>query len=113
MDLCLYSKDIDRISNRSKLLCIQVDFTHKNKQLCIFVIYRPPSSNFAQFSIEFESFLMDSAALNENVLYLGDFNIWVDDLNNSEARKFNDILSNFNLVNHVCSPTQKSGHTLD
>ena len=93
--------------------CIQVDFTHKNKQLCIFVIYRPPSSNFAQFSIEFESFLMDSCAVNENVLYLGDFNIWVDDLNNSEARKFNDILSNFNLVNHVCSPTQKSGHTLD
>ena len=93
--------------------CIQVDFSHKNKKLCIYVIYRPPNPNFSQFAAEFERFLMDSRPTNENVFYLGDFNIWIDDINNSEARKFTDILTNFDLVNHVSSPTHKDGHTLD
>ena len=93
--------------------CLQVDFNHKNKQVCIFVIYRPPKSCFSQFYVEFEAFLIEAVAANKTVLFLGDFNFWMDDLNNSEAKKFNDILNNLDLVNHVPSPTHKSGHMLD
>ena len=37
----------------------------------------------------------------------------MDDSNNSESRKFNDILNNFDLVNHGPSPIHRSGHTFD
>lgn len=93
--------------------CIQVHFTHRNTKIYIYVIYRPPSSVFSEFLMEFEGFLMESSELDGNVFYVGDFNVWIEDLNNFETKQFVDILDNFDLVNRVREPTFISGHVLD
>ncbi len=52
------------------------------------------------------------------LLIVGDFNIHVDVLNNSSAKKFSALLDSFGLVQHVSDPTHDGGagkirHTLD
>ena len=43
----------------------------------------------------------------------GDFNIHVDNIYDSDAIKFSDLLESFGLKQHVTGPTHKDGHTLD
>ena len=47
------------------------------------------------------------------MVYLADFNVWVDDQNNIYGRKILEILDCFCLENLVDTPTHESGHTLD
>ena len=42
-----------------------------------------------------------------------DFNVWIDDLTNSDARWFCQFLDNFSLKNYLDSTTYDFGHTLD
>ena len=52
--------------------------------------------------------------MNESdVSYLGDFNIWVEDIRNNDAQNFLRLLTNFSLVNLLNKLTYNSGHTLD
>ena len=48
-----------------------------------------------------------------DLIYMGDFNIWVDDIRNNDAQNFLRLLNKFSLVNLVNKPTYNSGHTLD
>ena len=77
------------------------------------VIYRPPHDNFTLFLQEIESLILESELHEGDVLYLGDFNIWVDGIGNNEAQNFLRLLDNFSLVNLINEPTYNSGHTLD
>ena len=63
--------------------------------------------------LEFEAFLLESEKITGDVVYLGDFNVWVDDKNNIYGRKFLEILDCFCLENLVNTPTHESGLTLD
>lgn len=49
----------------------------------------------------------------ENVLLLGDFNIWVDDCSSSIAMELLTLTETFNFEQHVSGPTHQKGHTLD
>lgn len=44
---------------------------------------------------------------------MGDFNLHVDDLENSDSMKFLDLLESYGLQQHVTVSTHKHGHTLD
>ena len=44
---------------------------------------------------------------------LSDFNFHLDAINNTDARRFNNIIEFFNLKQHVNGSTHKNGHTLD
>ena len=46
-------------------------------------------------------------------LYLGDFNVWMDQQNSVDANKFRGILNNYGMKNHVNKATHNLGHTLD
>ena len=46
-------------------------------------------------------------------LVCGDFNIHVDDVANSNTALLNDLVTSYNLSQHVRSPTHEAGHTLD
>ena len=39
--------------------------------------------------------------------------MWVENSMNDNVKKFTDVLDNFNLKNHVTTPTHDSGHILD
>jgi hypothetical protein len=86
--------------------------------LHIALIYRiPPSSaNNLQKSLflkEFATLLEYLSVLPGKLLITGDFNVHWDDDNNTEKIRFADLLSSFDLIQHVNVPTHASGHTLD
>ena len=82
------------------------------------IIYRPPYSvnhpvTVNSFIDEFSEYL-ESVILSNDVLCLtGDFNIHVDDHNDSAACRFLDLLESMSLTQHVTEPTHELGHTLD
>jgi len=62
---------------------------------------------------EFSEYLESAVLSKENLLISGDLNIHVDNIHNSDAKKFSDLLESFGLKQHVTGPTHKDGHTLD
>ncbi len=51
--------------------------------------------------------------LKDEVIICDDFNIHVIKPDDPNTKKFMDILSQFNLVQHINEPTHKLGNTLD
>ncbi len=51
--------------------------------------------------------------IKDEVIICGDFNIHVNKPDDANTKKFMDILSQFNLVQHINEPTHKLGNTLD
>ena len=93
--------------------CLEMKMRCYEKNILVYLIYRPPNYVTTDFLAEFESFLFESETSTEKVLYVGDFNVWVEDSMNDIVKKFTDVLDNFNLKNHVTTPTYDSGHILD
>ena len=87
--------------------------TSKNNSFKLFVVYRPPSSSMFTFFTEFESLLEFHISSKVDLLIVGDFNIHVDELNDSNALHFLKLLNTFNLCQHVSLPTHNSGLILD
>ena len=96
----------------SSFECLQAEFNHNGRGIALFCIYRPPG-NKTLFLNEFEEFILESQTNMHQCLYVGDFNIWVDDLSDSDADKFLKMLEDYNLKNHIDCPTYDSGHILD
>ena len=56
---------------------------------------------------------MHTESTNNRNLYVGDFNIWMDDQDNRETQRFTEILDNYSIRNYVEKCTHKSGDILD
>ena len=65
------------------------------------------------FFTEISEYLESAVLSKENLLILRDLNIHVDNIRDSDAMKFSDLLESFSLKQHVTEPTHKDGHTLD
>jgi hypothetical protein len=78
-----------------------------SKSITIAIIYRPPSSSIALFSDEFTNLCTHLLRLDE-VIICGDFNLSIDN-----GSMLNEILTSFQLRNHVMTPTHDAGGTLD
>ena len=50
---------------------------------------------------------------NGKLIILGDFNLHVNDRENSSGSRFLDLLESVGLVNHINVPTHNKGNTLD
>ncbi|XP_068713260.1 uncharacterized protein [Montipora foliosa] len=82
------------------------------------IIYRPPYSNLHPVSLktffdEFASYMESIILTPEPLIITGDFNIHVDNVNDSDACEFLDLLASLGLKQHVIGPTHEGGHTLD
>ena len=104
-------KTINRSS--STFECLELQIIHSGKKLFMYVIYRPPQSSIANFIVDFEELLINSETRGCKTIYVGDFNIWVDDEESNDAKLFRDVLKPFQLNNFIDRPTFLSGHTLD
>ena len=81
------------------------------------VIYRPPYSSMhpvtsGAFLSELD-YLESFVLCTEPIIISGDFNLQLDNANDPSAVAFMDLLDSLDLVQHVRSSTQVSGHTLD
>ena len=92
--------------------CLELNLVFKNYKINIYTIYRPPNADRNVFFSEFSSFLTDSEMRNDKNFYVGDFNFWLNDLNNPYTVEFLDIVSLFSLHNYVQCSTYDSGNTL-
>ena len=70
------------------------------------LFYRPSSPSFDPFLDEFRLFLH---TISPNIIILGYFNI----PNPPSYRSLNNLLTSFNLIQHVTSPTHVQGNILD
>ena len=82
------------------------------------IVYRPPYSTnhpvtLATFISEFAQYLESFVLCTEPILVCGDFNIHVDNSDDPYASALADLCDSMDLLQHVHSLTQLSGHTLD
>ena len=81
----------------------------------LIVIYRPPSrgQSIRNFLEEFSSLLESANLLNNHLLICGDFNIHVDNSQDSDAKAMLDLLESAGLHQEISESTHTHGHTLD
>ena len=77
--------------------------------LNIIVIYRPPSTCINQFTDEFSTLLEQLVLSSGYLLIVGDFNIHVDDVENSESANFLALIDSFDLKQMVSFSTHING----
>ena len=88
-----------------------------NGKVCfnILNIYRPgtgPNKSVPLFFEELQDVLCHMASLPQDLIVLGDFNLWVD-VPSNQTSQFSDILASFDLQQNVDFPTHIKGHSLD
>ena len=86
--------------------------------LMLIMIYRPPYTpqhavSVAVFLDEFSDLLSSVMLQNNRCLFVGDFNIYVNDMVDYVAASFNDLLNSFALCQVVTQSTHMSGNILD
>ena len=80
----------------------------------LYVIYRIPSMSIISFCDELLQVLEnDIAKPADKTLFIGDFNIHVDDSSDSDTITFMDLLDSYNMLNKVTFPTHVKHHSLD
>ena len=111
----LSCKKLEPLSKFASFEFFQLDITSNNKTISLFPIYRPEPNmtSMSTFFDEFSSYLEVICISPHDIVILGDFNIHMDIFNSHNTKRFVDILSGFNLVQHVTESTHESGHTLD
>ena len=111
----LRCKIIDSSTKFTSFEYFQLDISANNKTMSLFPIYRPEPNMVSMdtFFSEFSSYLEMISILSHEILILGDFNVHMDMKDNPNSRKFMDIVSGFNLVQHVMESSHESGHILD
>ena len=98
--------------NFSSFEYLDVKITSVNKNIRIILIYRPPNKSKNEF-IEELSDLIETFEDTRNIVLCGDFNLHIDNQNDTYVKRFTDILENNDLINKVNSPTSIGSHIID
>ena len=85
----------------------------EEKKLVFIIVYRSPSSNQALFHDEFRLYLESLNVVGSEVFVCGDFNFWVDDAENENAKVFMETMNILGYENRVNKITSNTGHMLD
>ena len=62
---------------------------------------------------DFSDLLELASIIRNEIVIFGDFHIHLDANEDPNSRKFTELLTTFNLVQHVPEVTHESGHLLD
>lgn len=93
-------------------VCVRL--THSNRTVVLLDVYRSGSMRVTSvFFEELSSVFEVLVAQPHPVVVGGDFNIHIEDGNDSDTRQFNELLASFGLTQHVHGPTHRFGGTLD
>ena len=97
---------------------VELSLNHLSTNLRIVIVYRRPPSSSNQSTVvlffnEFPILLESLATASGSLLIAGDFNLHVNDVRDTTATRFLQLIESFNLKQHVCEPTHRNGHILD
>ena len=119
----IYKSDLDLKENkhvtRFKTFEVMETLLDTSKGLIRFVnLYRCPYTKknrftVAQFLIEFEEYLNDLQTKTGTALLVGDFNIHMEKPEEFYTQKFQKLLDDFGLAQHIIEPTHEDGGTID
>lgn len=90
--------------------------TEWRRPVLFVAVYHRTARNLVTFDTflkEFEEFLKDALKKYTSLVIAGDFNIHVDNQGKTDVKRFQALLEDFGLVQHVNVPTHQAGHTLD
>ena len=119
----IFSEQINVVRNciskkydQFELLSVSIQF--KRSKINVAVVYRPPPNKKNRLRLklfwqQWTDFLSSFTTRTQEFIILGDLNFHLDDSDNISTQKFNRILSEFGLVQHVSEPTHVGGHILD
>ena len=95
-------------------MCIRDRLTTDSGPFVVVTVYRPGFDHLrTQFFDEMSTLLEMAVVYACPVLVGGDFNIKTQSSNDPGARRLADLLTSFDMVQHVRGPTQRRGNTLD
>ena len=77
------------------------------------MLYRPPNTSVIDFCTELTTLIERHITDRGKAIWVGDLNIYVNDVTNLDTITFRDFLYSFNLKNMVSFLTHKFGHTID
>ncbi len=81
-------------------------------------VYRPPRSKkrsypIADFYEDMESLVGHYKTVTDEVIFCGDYNVHFNNAQESETKRFMNIIESANLIQHVVGRTHVKGNTLD
>jgi len=97
-----------------ELICVRL--ITASGPVVILNIYRPPSLSARPASLFFDELatvLETLVVFSCPVVISGDFNLPAQDSTDVDTRRLNSLLSSFDMVQHVNSPTHRLGNTLN
>ena len=103
----------EKVTEPDNFELMQVSCVHGGTKLNFVVVYRRPNSSAASFVDEFQTYIEDIDTVGSEVLVCGDFNFWVDDTENRDAKSFTEAMDTLGFVNRVNKITSRTGHMLD
>ena len=77
------------------------------------IVYTSPSSDEVLFRDEFRLYLESLNLVGSEVFVCGDFNFWVDDVENESAKYFIETMNLLGYENRMNKITSNTGHILD
>ena len=87
-----------------------VEIQFNNLPFIIVAIYRPPSGNMQNFTLELESIINSSDLRNCSVIIAGDFNINLNDLDNYNVLNLTSALNSLHFIPLITKPTRFSSN---
>ena len=96
--------------NYKSFECSSVTLKLPSSTFTVSNIYRRPTSSkysetLSVFLDEFQTFLSSAATTPHEIIITGDFNIHLDDPNDSSSQQFINLLASTNLTQHVSVST--------
>ena len=120
--LCIYKHNIKveklQSVNMKLLETMDIKLSADNKTIRLVSVYRPPRTKsrvypVSDFYDDMESLVSFYKTVNDEVIFCGDYNVHVNKPEQSEVRKFHDILETADLKQLVKGITHEKGNTLD
>ena len=93
-------------------VCITLTLQSK-KKVMIACIYRKQEISFTTFIDEFSSLVEKLIFKSDSLMFVGDFNVWVDIEEDVDATELSTLMHAYGLNQQVQESTHRKGHTLD
>ena len=90
-----------------------INLSCNSSKILLICLYRKQEVSCKTFCNELEEFMERIFDNNEELLVVGDFNVWAEVENDRDVKRLSSVMSAYGLTQIIEEPTHRSGHTLD